>query len=273
MNATALSVSFLFVPATRPERLAKAAATGALPVLDLEDAVAAAEKPSARAALRSLDVSGAVIRVNAISTPDFEADIAALDRLSPLAVMLPKAESAGDLARLRVLLPEAIGIMPLVETARGLAALREIAVAPGVSRLAFGTVDLSVDLGIHDESDVMAAFRAELVLTSRLAGIAQPVDGVCTRIEDDAAMERHARRAAACGFGAVLCIHPRQVPVVDRAFAPSDADVARARRVLDAVEAAGSGAIKVDGRMVDRPVVELARRTVELHGRLNAEKA
>lgn len=269
MSATVTSVSFLFVPASRPERFAKAAATGALPILDLEDAVAADDKPAARAALLAVPdrVAQSVVRVNAAGTADFDADIEALAKLSPAAVMLAKTEDSGDVARARAGFGDDTPIIPLIETARGLAAVREIAASPGVVRLAFGTVDLCLDLGIHDEADVMASFRAAIVLASRLGGISAPIDGVCTRVADDEAMARHAARAAACGFGGVLCIHPRQVPVAEAAFAPSAEEVDRARRILEAAALADHGAIKVDGQMVDRPVVELAQRTIALHRR------
>lgn len=267
--------SYLFVPANRPERFAKAAATGAMPILDLEDAVAPQDKPTARAALAAAAdvVAASIVRINAAGTADFEADMDALSALSPVAVMLPKAEAADDVATLRAALPSGTAVIPLIESARGLANVRTIAAAPGVERLAFGTVDLGLDLAVEEGSDVMAAFRADLVLASRLAGIAAPIDGVCTLIDDEVAMQRHASRAVSCGFGGVLCIHPRQVAVVDRAFAPSEATVARARRIVAAVEASGEGATKLDGQMIDRPVIEMARRTLALHARLNDEVA
>ncbi|MGB3503387.1 MAG: CoA ester lyase [Mesorhizobium sp.] len=270
MPSPEASVACLFVPGNHPERFGKAAATGALPILDLEDAVAAADKDRARDCLADAPdvVRQAVVRINARNTDGFDGDLALLGDVMPAAVMLPKAESADDIAALRASLPNR-SIIALVETAKGIASARAIAAADGVVRLAFGTVDFCADMRMRDEGGALAAFRSELALASRLAGIASPVDGVCANFSDDVALHEHARRAVTFGFGGVLCIHPRQVSVVEQTFAPSAEDLARARRIVDAAGSASSGVINVDGVMVDRPVVELARQLIALHERLS----
>jgi len=254
--------SYLFVPADRPERYAKALASGAdAVIIDLEDAVAASAKDSARESLaawldRGGETSGIVVRINDAASAAFDADLAIVGRVGVAAVVVPKAESIGDLARVRAAAPAA-ALLPLIETAAGIDRVREIAAAPGVQRLVFGSIDLQLDLGIEEGSDgsELLAFRSALVLASRLAGVDAPVDGVSTAIDDAAALDADTRRARRLGFGAKLCIHPRQVATVHAAFAPSADELAWAERVVAAAAASSGGAVAVDGRMVDRPVL------------------
>jgi len=263
---TASARSYLFVPADRPERYAKALASGADAVIvDLEDAVAASAKDGARAALAAwLDGGGAgvAVRINDAASQSFAADLALVAHPAIVTVVVPKAERAADLARVRAAAPHA-GLLPLIETAAGVDRVREIAAAPGVQRLAFGAIDLQLDLGIEEggDGDELLFFRSQLVLASRLAGLDAPVDGVTTAIDDAAAIEADTRRARRLGFGAKLCIHPRQLAAVHAAFAPSAGELAWAERVVAAAESATAtaGAVAVDGRMVDRPVLLRAR--------------
>ncbi|MFC4000114.1 HpcH/HpaI aldolase/citrate lyase family protein [Prauserella oleivorans] len=255
------AVSWLFVPASRPERFAKACASGAdVVVIDLEDAVAADAKTEARATLlRDWPTDAGVpvvVRVNGVRTAESAADLAACSELAPAAVVLPKAESAEDVHTAA----EASGVpvLPLVESARGLVGLAGIAAADGVVRLLFGSVDLALDLGVTDDAALDTA-RADLVRWSAACGLPQPVDGVSTAIRDAGTVTRESRRAKAWGFGGKLCIHPSQVRLVHAAFAPGEEELAWARKVL-AVES--DGAAMVDGEMIDRPVVERARRIV-----------
>jgi len=249
--------SLLFVPASRPERFDKALAAGADAVIvDLEDAVAPHEKERARAALAAwLDPARPVlVRINAVDTPWFGEDLALCAHPGVAAVMLPKAEHIDDLARLRA--AGAAQLVPLIESAAGMAALATIAAAPGVQRLAFGSIDLQVDLGMRDAlEDELLYFRSRLVLASRLAGLQAPVDGVSTSLDDAERLRVDVLRARRLGFGGKLCIHPRQVEGVNRHFAPSEAEQAWARRVLEAAAAAAGAAVALDGRMIDKPVI------------------
>jgi len=253
-----LARSYLFVPADRPERYAKALASGADAVIvDLEDAVAPATKDAARAALAAwLDGggNGVAVRINDAASAMFASDLALVARPGVHAVVVPKAERGDDLAAVRAAAPAAV-LLPLGETAAGIASARALARAEGVERLLFGSIDLQLDLGIEGDGDELLAFRSELVLASRLGGIAAPVDGVCTAIDDAAALAADTRRARKLGFGAKLCIHPRQVAVVHAAFAPSADEVAWAQRVVAAAAASAGAAVAVDGAMVDRPVL------------------
>ncbi|WP_210530513.1 HpcH/HpaI aldolase/citrate lyase family protein [Rubellimicrobium arenae] len=257
MTRLATARSFLFVPADRPERFAKAHASGAdIVVVDLEDAVAPAAKVPAREALaQRLDPGRpVVVRVNAPGTEWHDADLTLAGRPGVAALMLPKAERADDIARCPG------PVIPQVETARGMAALEQLAAAPRVVRLALGTLDLALDLGIPAEGTAMDLFRAQMTLASRVAGLAPPIDGVTTSFDDEAPVESDTRRALAFGFGARLCIHPRQIGPVHRAMRPSDEELAWARDVVDLADREARGAVNLRGTMVDPPVVERARR-------------
>jgi len=248
--------AMLFVPANRPERFAKAAESGAgAIVIDLEDAVAPPDKDPARAGLASLPAVPVVIRVNAPGTQWHDADMEAVRRLSPAAVMLPKSETAPQVQMAcRALGP--IPVIALIETARGLAHSRQIAAVDGVVRLAFGSVDYCADLRCAHEQAILLPARSEIVLASRLADLAPPLDGVTVEIRDDTRVAAEAGHSRALGMGGKLAIHPAQVAPILAAFHPSPSEIDWARRVL----ASGDGAVSIDGAMVDAPVRARARR-------------
>lgn len=254
-----MSRAWLFVPGHRPERFEKALAAGAdRVIIDLEDAVAPADKDSARAALAAwlAEASARVaVRLNAADTPWFEPDLALLQHAAVSTVVLPKAEDTAVLARLAAQ-RSGLALVPLIESAAGIAAARTLAAAPGVERLAFGHIDFQLDLGMKDASEAdLLPQRCELVLASRLARIAPPLDGVTVAIDDAARLAEDVQRARRLGFGGKLCIHPRQVAGVRAGLAPSEAELAWARRVLEAAAAARGAAVAVDGKMVDKPVL------------------
>src|SRR5450830_1492664 len=270
--------SFLFVPGDRPERLAKALASAAdAVILDLEDAVAPAANPAARAqhwpGLSGAERQRLLVRVNAVPTPGHGDDLDLLEGLPGLAgLMLAKAESAAQLQPLASRLP-GLPLLPLIESAQGLLQLPAIAGAPQVLRLMLGHIDLQADLGMAcgpDEAELLPA-RWQLVLASRGAGLAAPVDGVTVALDEPEQTLSDAQRARRLGFGAKLCIHPSQIEAVHQGLAPSEAECDWARRVLAAAEAAGdalgAGALRVDGRMVDAPLLALARRWLALERR------
>lgn len=259
-----LARSLLFVPGDRPDRFDRAAASGAdLVVCDLEDAVAGAAKDTAREQVTGwLDTGGsAAVRINAAGTPWYAADCAALRGLDGLsAVMVPKAEDPDALGSLAASLGD-IPVVALVETALGLHRVVDLASVPGVVRLAFGSVDFALDTGCAQDDTALLHARSSLVVASRVAGVAQPVDGVTVALDDPDAAGRDATQARRLGFTGKLCVHPRQVPAVNAAFTPSAEEVDRARRV---VAAAGDGAAsRVDGEMVDVPVLERSRRILD----------
>lgn len=250
-------VSMLFVPANRPERFDKAAASGASAVvLDLEDAVAPQDKPAARGMIRpDLGAVPCVWRINAIGTRALADDLDLLARMRPDAVMLPKAEAGPDLDALASRLA-GVPLLALVETARGMATARTLAAHPAVIGLAFGTLDFCVDLGAEHVPAVLDPMRLELVLAARLAGIASPIDGVTTDLRVPGVARADAAHACALGMGGKLAIHPAQVPEIHAGLAPPPDQVAWAQRVM-----AAKGAMAVvDGAMVDAPVRARAAR-------------
>lgn len=273
-SALALARTFLFVPGDRPERHARALASGAGAVIaDLEDAVAPERKAAARmqidhsfATLPSGAHGRLLVRINACDTPWHADDLALVGRLAAqrrlAGVLLPKAERAGDLSVLAHAVGPGVALLPLVESVAGLDALDALAAAPQVLRLVFGHLDFQADAGLAcgpDEAELVPV-RLALLLASRRAGLAPPVDGITADWRDTARLAAEAARARRGGFGAKLCVHPEQVALVQAAFTPSAEERAWARRVCDAVRAAGGGVVNVDGRMVDAPVVRLAER-------------
>lgn len=270
------SSTFLFVPGTRPERFSKALDSGAnAVVLDLEDAVAEDEKEEARNAIRTAwpnftyeQKQRLVIRTNAPGTRLYSADLILAQELDVTCILIPKSESIDEVNGAALILPNT-AIIPMIETALGLDNLRDIANANQVIRLALGNLDLQADLGMvcdKDETELQTA-RYQIVLASRLAQIAPPIDGVTPSTDDIDRIANDAQRAKRMGFSAKLCIHPKQVDIVKAAFMPTDQELDWARRVIDADKASKGGAIKLDGRMIDRPVVLLAQRTIALAGK------
>ena len=270
MTARSDPRTYLFVPGNRPDRFGKALASGAdAVVLDLEDAVAADAKDAARNSVRAWAAEAlpgerarAVVRINDLGSPHAAADLAAAAEVGLTAVMLPKTESADDVASVRRAAPDAV-VLALVESARGIAAAEEIAEAPGIVRLVFGTLDyaLDLDLELEDASDGLSYAAGRLAVASRCAGIATPVGGVTPQLGDGPRLLADLAWSRRHGFGAKLCIHPAQVTAIHAALAPSTEAVERARRVLEA-DAGSPGAAQLDGRMIDRPVVLAARRTL-----------
>jgi citrate lyase subunit beta/citryl-CoA lyase len=261
--------TYLFVPGNRPDRFSKAFEAGAdAVIIDLEDAVAPEQKDAARAALASwcgaahLYPARLVVRINDDASPWFAADLALLRTLGPCDVMLPKAESAQQLDRVAAALAPGATIIALIESARGLLEVDAIARAAGVRRLAFGTLDYALDLGLSGDARGLLYPASRIALASRAAGLAPPVAGITAAIDDEAALRDDVDQARACGFGAKLCIHPRQIAIVHAMLAPTPAQCDWAERVL-AAAASSSGAVQVDGKMVDRPVLLRARAILD----------
>jgi citrate lyase subunit beta/citryl-CoA lyase len=271
-EATARARSFLFVPGNRPERFAKAMQSAAdAVVVDLEDAVPPEEKAAARDAMRrewpwlARQKKPVVVRINPAQTEDGTADLQCLQCLQtwPI-VMVAKADSAASLHRVNAML-ENVPLLPLIESAEGFHRLEEVAGSPHVLRLVVGHIDFMVDTGVRCSPDQreLDPLRFAVAVQSRVHRLAPPVDGVTLGVDDADTLRDDTLRALRFGFGAKLCIHPRQVAPVHAALAPSDAEVEWARRVIAGDEASGGAAFKLDGRMVDLPVVLQARITLD----------
>ena len=277
--------TYLFAPGNHPRKVEKVFAAGAdAAILDLEDAVAAAEKVGARsavvAALKRPRGCRGWARVNAFDTEFHAGDLEAVVGPWLDGVMVPKVESPaqlqaaderlGALERRHGMANGAVDLLPIIETAKGLAAVAAIAQAgTRARRLSFGAVDLAKDLGMLltvDEWELTPA-RAAVVLASRAAGLEAPIDTVWVHFRDEAGLIKSAEHARTLGFQGKMCIHPDQVAPVNRAFTPSDEEVAKAEKIVAAfekAETAGSASIVVDGFFVDYPVVDHARRTLAL---------
>jgi citrate lyase subunit beta/citryl-CoA lyase len=258
--------SYLFVPATRTDRIAKAHEAGADAVIvDLEDAVAPPDKARARDAVaRDLpDASRVLVRINGADSEWFEDDLALCAAVRAGGIVLPKAEHVEHIERVAQRLGSDAVILPLIETARGYSALERLCSARQVQRVVFGTIDFQVDLGIDGEGEELLFFRSGLVLASRLAAIQSPVDGVTVEINDAERVRNDTLRGKRLGFGGKLCIHPKQVASVSACYQPTADELSWAKRVLDAAAAAGGAAVAVDGKMVDRPVIMKAEQIVQ----------
>jgi citrate lyase subunit beta/citryl-CoA lyase len=277
--------SFLFAPGNHARKVVKVFDCGADNViLDLEDAVAKTEKVATRAlvveALKRPRSGGAYIRVNAFSTEFCYGDAVAVVGPGLDGIILPMVESreqivafdwlVGALERERGLQPGGIDIIPIIETAKGIANARAIAAAgTRVRRMAFGAGDYTLDLGMEwtlTETELEHA-RAEMVVASRAAGLEAPIDTVWVHINDLEGATSSATRARQLGFQGKMCIYPPQVERVNAAFTPTEKEIAFARRVVAAFEQAereGSSSIQLDGYFIDYPIVYKARRTLDL---------
>lgn len=258
--------SALFVPGSRPERFAKALASGADAVIvDFEDAV---EEPLKRQARDNLGMflqahpeAQVWVRINAPGHVEHFEDVAFCKAHANVAgVLLPKVESAAQVA---VVAATGKPIWPIIESARGLLAVAEIAHAPLVERLSFGGLDLALDLNLSSHSRAaefaLDQARLSLILHSRAADLVAPLDGVHPAIDDPEGLRSSIRHAYEMGFAGALCIHPKQVPVIHQALAPGAEELAWAKRVVEA-SAHGAGAYQIDGQMVDAPVLLRAQR-------------
>ena len=252
--------ALLFCPADRPDRYAKALAAADAVILDLEDGVGAGGKDAARAALAATDLDPArvIVRVNATGTPEHAADIAALRGTGYRVIMLPKAETRRQLDEL----DRDWRIVALCETALGVVNAPEITAAPNVIAVMWGAEDLIASMRGRSSRfpggryrDVALHARSAVLLAAAAHG-KPAIDAVYVNIPDLAGLAAESEDAAASGFTLKGCIHPSQVAVVRTAFQADEAQVAWARRVLAA--ARGKGAIKVDGQMVDAPLIRQA---------------
>ena len=276
-SKTPLAISYLFVPGNRPERFSKAVeANPDAIILDLEDAVHPDSKADARTAIWAWQESTPsvscerYIRLNSVGSTLFHQDQTWLyDMRYPErcnGIFLPKVECPDALGRVVEQLlkwqPE-LKIIAIIETAKGLQQVESIAAIPGVARLAFGSLDFSLDINCSQIPEAFLFARHRIVLASRTADLPSPIDGVTPAISDLAVVAKDALYARSLGFGAKLCIHPSQLVTVQRAFLPDSRQLAWADRVMRAV-ASGSHAVQVDGEMVDLPLIEHAQRLLDV---------
>jgi len=279
--------SLLFVPGTRSDRFEKAMKAGADAVtFDLEDSVEPSHKERARSViaefLRAENTSQVLrlVRFNALDTEHGQADLSFFRDISGFdGILLPKVETPGILEMVsRALAGRAGGpvpLLPLLETPSAILRAAHIAAADAhVAALLFGAEDLTARLSVPRtvEGEELVVARGQIVLAAAAVG-AEPLDAVFVNLDDLALLRRDCERARAMGFRGKMAIHPKQVPVINEVFTPSQADIDRARRIIeafDAAQAAGQGVARMGDQMVELPIVERARRTVALAARYGA---
>jgi Citrate lyase beta subunit len=275
--------SFLFAPGNHARRVEKCLTLGAdAVILDLEDAVANAEKAATRAtvveALQRPRRCQGYVRVNSLGTEWSHGDFVAVAAAGVDGIVLPKVESASDLETAEWLLKSlererglpdgGIDLIPIIETAAGYSNIGSILkAARRARRVAFGAGDFTLDVGItwSAEEAELLPYRTAFVVESRAAGLEPPLDTVWVTLSDAEGFRRSVQRAKDLGFQGKLCIHPDQVPVVNERFRPSEQELAHARKVVDAfgqAERDGLAAIQVDGQFVDYPIVYRAQRLI-----------
>jgi citrate lyase subunit beta/citryl-CoA lyase len=271
----ALAQTFLFLPGHRPEFFNKALASASKAIIiDLEDAVPPEQKKQARAHIQEFwqncsadNRKRVLIRINPIDTDFTNEDLTFLNVLEgPINVVVPKVESLEQLNQFAGQVPSLNFIIPIIESARGIDSVKAIASHPLVLRLALGNIDTQADLGLRcdEEETELLPVKYAINLASRLAGIAPPIDGVSTDIHNSELLTKDTHRAKRLGFGAKLCIHPKQVDVVTSCFTPTEKEIDYAKRVVEADSNSQGAAVQLDGKMIDRPVVLLAKRTLQL---------
>ncbi|EJC82993.1 citrate lyase beta subunit [Rhizobium leguminosarum bv. trifolii WSM2297] len=274
--------SLIFVPGDRPERFEKALASGAdAVILDLEDSVAPANKPRARDAVHDfvLHRAGAttlIIRINPLTSPEFEADLAALNDLHPFAIMLPKAEGAASVRRLAGSLASAIPILPIATETPS--AIFEIGsyrdVSPNLCGLTWGAEDLPAAIGASTARRTDGRYTPpyelarSLTLFAAHAAAVPAIETVYPDFRDLKGLSAYVGRARRDGFSGMMAIHPSQVETINLAFTPEASEIAWAEQVVAAFAARpDAGVIQLDGRMLDLPHHKLALRILESAGR------
>jgi citrate lyase subunit beta/citryl-CoA lyase len=281
--------TFLFAPANHPRRTEKAFTLGAdAVILDLEDACAVSEKIPSRAkvveAMKLPRTCLGYVRVNPMSTIYAYGDIQETIQAGLDGVVLPKVETAAEaqtadwlitqLERERGLELGSIDLMPIIETALGLANLASIlATTQRIKRVAFGAGDFTLDLGLRwSRSELeLLTYRNQIALLSRAAGKEPPIDTVWVDLKDAEGFEQSTLHIKDLGYQGKMCIHPDQIAVANRCFTPTPEQVARAQRVVDAfaaAEAAGSSSIQLDGQFIDYPIVYAAQRVLAIHEKI-----
>ncbi len=283
---------FLFAPGSDLKKAEKALGSAAdLVILDLEDAVAPSEKERARLnvveLVRAHREREVLVRVNALSTPWALQDLLAVVPEKPYGIVLPKAESASDVARVSWVIDQLLGemqgkingtvgapavgdvglvIYPLIETAAGVANADSIALASSrVKQLIFGALDYSLDLGIayDSESEALTYARNRLIGASAQAKLPGPIDTVYPSVKDEEGLRRDSVKGKALGFKGKLVIHPGQINVVQNVFSPSEAELEDAKAIVQVyqkAQAEGIGAVQWKGKMLDEPVLKRAQQ-------------
>ncbi len=274
MAARAFS-NFLFVPGNRPERYAKALASGAdLVCIDLEDSVPAGEKESARgeaiAAIGGHEEGRLALRINGLRTAFGLADILAV-AASPMPdyLFVPMVESAAEIEILRSILGEGVAFVPLMESVKSLRAVHDIATSAGVAAIMFGGGDFAGELGVKLEWEALLHARGELVMACAAANV-RAVDVPYIDLENETGLADECAKAKALGFHAKAAIHPKQIDTINTAMRPTAAETDEARAAIAAFDAGGGAAIRFQGKMLEAPLIRRYRQILSLGEAHNA---
>ena len=267
-NIISQNKTWLFVPATRIDRVAKAFASGAdVVIVDLEDAVASEDKADARKALQqyhdSADYQAIWVRINKAGSEAFIKDIALCQQMPKLAgVILAKAEQVSDIEQ--AYQGSGLPIIALIESAVGLYHIDAMANVSGLVGFSYGFLDLCNDLRVQvgtPAADITAnQVRYQLVLTSKVHELAAPIDTVYPDFNDEVGLNARVQLWSQMGMSGMLCIHPKQVAVVQHALKPTESELSFAKRVVEEYERSGQAVFEIDGQMVDAPVIERCRQ-------------
>ena len=268
--------AFLFVPGNRADRILKSLNTNAHAIIiDLEDAVPLSDKEKARRTMLrvlpqilSANPSRILVRINAYGSEFFNEDIQLLSILGVGAIVVPKAESKSQLFEIEKKLSRSISIIPMIESARGLDQLKDISSHPSIVRLTLGNIDLQANLGMKcsPAEEELLPLKFQMVLMSRLFELAPPIDGVTVEFTSTETIAADVQRAKSMGFSGKLCIHPSQIEPVIQGFMPTLAEVENAKAIVIADSNANGGAVQLNGKMVDRPVVLMAKLVLQQAG-------
>ena len=268
--------AFLFVPGNRADRILKSLNTNAHAIIiDLEDAVPLSDKEKARRTMLrvlpqilSANPSRILVRINAYGSEFFNEDIQLLSILGVGAIVVPKAESKSQLFEIEKKLSRSISIIPMIESARGIDQLKDISSHPSVVRLTLGNIDLQANLGMKcsPAEEELLPLKFQMVLMSRLFELAPPIDGVTVEFTSTETIAADVQRAKSMGFSGKLCIHPSQIEPVIQGFMPTLAEVENAKAIVIADSNANGGAVQLNGKMVDRPVVLMAKLVLQQAG-------
>ena len=275
VSATIIKVantkSWLFVPATRIDRVAKAFASGAdAVIIYLEDTVALVDKAQARLAIEDYYNSPAYqplwLRINQATSSEFANDVALCQRLPNLTgIILAKAEQAADIEHLYQ--HTGLAVVALIETAVGLYQVDAMAKALGLVAFSYGFLDLCNDLRVQvgtAAADIVAnQLRYQLLVSSRANQLSAPIDSIYADFKDEAGLKDRVTLWSQMGMSGMLCIHPKQVAIVQQALQPTEQQLDFAKKVIAEFERSGQAVFKIDGNMVDAPVVQRCRQLLQ----------
>lgn len=260
-----MPVAPLFVPAHKTDLYAKAENSAADAIfLDLEDAVSNLEKDAARQGLLAArdHINKAVaVRINDRRSAFFHADCDAVKAASITTIILPKCEGADDITALRDHFGDHLCIMAMIESVKGLSSIDDILSQQAISGVIFGNLDFALDCGLAPTRNALAYARGHIVTKARLHNSPAPLDGISPDFTDLSLLQSDLLYAKEMGFGGRLCIHPNQTDATIAAFSPSKEEIARAKAILEAAH--GHSVAQYEGKMIDKPVLEAAKRLLK----------